>query len=220
LDPTKKKDCKEAYNVGNENERQKFGEENLFPNDFPKEEKKEICDFFETCNTLLMKFLSALELSLELKKNFFVDAHSSKVNMLRLLCYPPVSETENYYDVRAGEHVDYGSATLLFRRKGESEIDGLQVLNENKEFIDAPFIDGTILINLGELLERWTNGHYKATVHRVCLPPKANSARYSIAYFGHPNYETVISNLIPNEQPRYDPIGSLEFLLQKLKKTY
>jgi len=83
--------------------------------------------------------------------------------------------------VRAGEHSDYGSITLLF----QDSRGGLQVKSPNGHFVDATPIEGTVVVNAGDLLARWANDSIKSTIHRVVEPPHGEGdfypPRYSIA---------------------------------------
>eukprot|EP01091_Cochliopodium_minus_P020875 TRINITY_DN9275_c0_g1_i1.p1 TRINITY_DN9275_c0_g1~~TRINITY_DN9275_c0_g1_i1.p1 ORF type:complete len:318 (-),score=82.86 TRINITY_DN9275_c0_g1_i1:30-983(-) len=211
LDPKRKtRDQKEAYNIGNFKERNKFG--NMFPPNF--EGGEELCSFYDDCDKLLNRFLFSLEIALNFEKSYFVNGHTKQDNMMRLLCYPSIVNeeekgNENKDNVRAGQHVDYGSATLLFRNGKVGEIDGLEVLS-NGNWINAPIIEDTVLINVGALMEIWT----------VILPKSKSQMRLSIAYFGHPNFEENIHNLFKEEKSLYEPVNSLDFLLNKLKNTY
>lgn len=83
--------------------------------------------------------------------------------------------------LRAGEHSDYGSFTLLF----QDAVGGLEVCNARGEWIEAPFIPETVLVNTGDLMQRWTNHVFCSTKHRVRIPQelKAKQSRYSIAFF-------------------------------------
>ena len=116
---------------------------------------------------------------------------------MRLLHYPPVARetfAQKKGQVRAGEHSDYGSITLLF----QDERGGLQVESPNGTFVDATPIPDTIVINAGDLLARWSNDTIKSTKHRVVEPPRPPEdgdtypARYSIAYFCNPNFDRFI----------------------------
>ena len=88
---------------------------------------------------------------------------------------------KNPDQVRAGEHTDYGSITLLF----QDSRGGLQVKSPSGEFVDATPIEGTVVVNAGDLLARWSNDTIRSTLHRVVEPPTGAGdpypARYSIA---------------------------------------
>ncbi|KAJ3106843.1 hypothetical protein HDU97_005555 [Phlyctochytrium planicorne] len=121
--------------------------------------------------------------------------------ILRLLCYPPAPlQTDQQDRIRAGAHTDYGSLTALFLRP--TDTDGLQVLNSSTNtFQEAPPIPGTIVINAGDLLQFWTDGVVKSTVHRVVERRGGDGPRLSVAYFLHPE-DGVLLERIPGEEIR------------------
>jgi isopenicillin N synthase-like dioxygenase len=133
---------------------------------------------------------------------------------------------DNPGQVRAGEHSDYGSITLLF----QDTVGGLEVKSPKGTFVRATPIENTIVVNAGDLLSRWSNGEIKSTNHRVVQPPatpgdesETYPARYSIAYFCNPNFDRYIEALPSTwEQTgkKYEGINSGEYLVQRLAATY
>jgi isopenicillin N synthase-like dioxygenase len=135
---------------------------------------------------------------------------------------------DNPYQVRAGEHSDYGSITLLF----QDDVGGLEVRSPKGTFVRAKPIEGTVVVNAGDLLSRWSNDKIRSTHHRVVQPPAQEGdgsdsypARYSVAYFCNPNSESYIDALpgtwekLP-EGKKYPVVNSGEYLLQRLAATY
>jgi isopenicillin N synthase-like dioxygenase len=128
--------------------------------------------------------------------------------------------------VRAGEHTDYGSITLLF----QDDRGGLQVKSPNGTFVDATPIPGTVVVNAGDLLARWSNDTIKSTLHRVVEPPApeegdVHPARYSIAYFCNPNFSSYIKAIdgtfgAEKGEKKYPGINSGDYLVQRLAATY
>ena len=120
-----------------------------------------------------------------------------------------------------------GSITLLF----QDDRGGLQVKSPDGTFVDATPIPDTIVINAGDLLERWANDTIKSTNHRVVEPPlkpeqengDVHPARYSIAYFCNPNYDRLI-DAIPGTYEavgkKYEAVNSGQYLVQRLTATY
>jgi isopenicillin N synthase-like dioxygenase len=123
--------------------------------------------------------------------------------------------------VRAGEHSDYGSITLLF----QNEVSGLEVRTTAGEWIEAAAIPDTVIVNTGDLMQRWTNHVFCSTHHRVMIPndDRVNQSRYSIAFFCHPNDDLEIACLQSYQKgksPIYPSILAREYLLQRLQATY
>ena len=127
--------------------------------------------------------------ALAVDQEFFVDCHRGENVSLRLLHYP---STENYSikpgQLGAGAHTDYGMLTLLF----ENGVGGLQVQDSGLQWHDVIPEPGTIVINTGDLLERWTNGKFRSTLHRV-KPMVGGKGRLSIAMFVDPDSSTKVA---------------------------
>ena len=227
-------DLKETMEIGRE------GVENL-PNRWPdhlddegKDFKETMLSFFEQCKELHRQIMSAIALGMNLPEHFFDEFVNEGDNNLRLLHYPSVQKSvfkDNPNQVRAGEHSDYGSVTLLFQdRHG-----GLQVRSPKGTFVDATPIADTIVVNAGDLLARWSNDTITSTRHRVIQPPMPAGQeedqsdtyppRYSIAYFCNPNNDKLIEAL-PGTYgedvkvaKKYSDITAGDYLVSRLTAT-
>ena len=138
--------------------------------------------------------LQSIALHLELDEHYF-DAYVAYGNsILRPIHYPPIIEEPKNAE-RAAAHGDINLITLLMGAQGK----GLQVLTKENQWIDAVAEENEIIINLGDMMERLTNGRLKSTLHRVANPPKEawGSSRYSIPFFMHPHPEMPL-NCLPN----------------------
>jgi len=206
LNPNQPGDLKEAFNLG------KQGNQKL---------DSSILAFYEACTELANIVLQAFALSLELPADFFATRHNQQNHTLRLLHYPPLQTIPKAGQVRAGEHTDYGSITLLF----QDEVGGLEVQTSSGEWMAAPVIPDTVIVNTGDLMQRWTNHVFCSTKHRVMIPTdsKVERSRYSLAFFCHPNDDTEITCLEScqnHDAPIYPPILAGEYLLSRLQATY
>jgi isopenicillin N synthase-like dioxygenase len=229
-------DIKETMEIGREGVQ---GLSNRWPDDLDdegKDFKETMLSFFEMGKTLHRHIMQAIALGINLPEHFFDEFVDAGDNTLRLLHYPPVNKDvfqNNPNQVRAGEHSDYGSITLLFQdRHG-----GLQVRSPKGTFVDATPIADTIVVNAGDLLARWSNDTIKSTRHRVIQPPapvgesseddsEKYPARYSVAYFCNPNDDKLIEALpgtfgqdIQGDK-KYPGITAGEYLVQRLTATY
>jgi isopenicillin N synthase-like dioxygenase len=237
LDADKPGDLKEAFNVGKEvNSDQRSTEErsSLILNPWPPGQddfRETVLEFYQACaqvaDTICQAFAIALcavakPIALHLPESFFSDRHNQQNHTLRLLHYPPLEQLPKAGQVRAGEHSDYGSFTLLF----QDEVGGLEVCTAQGQWIAAPCIPDTILVNTGDLMQRWTNHVFCSTRHRVMIPTdeRVKLSRYSVAFFCHPNDDTEIACLEsckePNRPPLYPPITAGDYLLSRLQATY
>jgi isopenicillin N synthase-like dioxygenase len=224
LDPDKPGDLKEAFNVGKEDN---FTGDNssIILNRWPAGQDKfreTVLEFYQACSKVADTILQAFAIALQLPESFFTLNHTDQNHTLRLLHYPPLNQIPLPGQVRAGEHTDYGTITLLF----QDDVGGLEVCTAEGEWIAAPSIPGTIVVNTGDLMQRWTNHIFCSTKHRVMVPGdgRKERSRYSIAFFCHPNNDTQISCLESCQNADftqlYPPISAGDYLLSRLQATY
>jgi isopenicillin N synthase-like dioxygenase len=164
-----------------------------------------------------MMRLTALALGLDEK--FFDDKIDKHVSAMRLNFYPEQTSAPKPGQFRAGAHTDYGGFTIL---NGESVPGGLQVLGKNGRWIDVETDPETFVINIGDLLMRWTNDRWVSNTHRVVNPPAsvaARAKRLSIAFFQQPNYDAVIECIAPPGKAKYPPVKSGDYRDLKYRQT-
>jgi isopenicillin N synthase-like dioxygenase len=169
---------------------------------------------------LLGRQLSRLvALSLELEERFFERHYEEPMAILRLLHYPPHPKHAAPKQLGAGAHTDWGLITLL----AQDDLGGLEVRNAAGHWMLAQPIRGTFVVNIGDMLERWTNGVYHSTMHRV-LNRSSERDRYSVPFFFEPDYHTRIECLpmcrSASNPPRYAPCTAGEHIAQMYRKTY
>ncbi|XP_067275123.1 uncharacterized protein [Pseudorasbora parva] len=215
LNPCRPGDLKEAYNIAY------LKADINWPSEGVEDFRDAQVSFFLRCKELSLRVLRLMALGLGLDSEVFISVHKhigsdGNATTLRSLYYPPVNSTcvkDN--QLRCGEHSDFGSITLLF----QSPESGLQVLNRAGEFISAPSIPGTVLINIADVMQRWTSDVYVSAVHRVLLPPAGDtSTRQCLAFFAHPDDEAIISCCDGSD--KYPPVKSLDFLLSRVNDIY
>lgn len=199
--------------------------EPLVPNCWPQGHplfQQTVNDFFEHCAAGAQRIFRAFALALSMPPDTLTSYHQTKGYTLRLLHYPPLSAASKPGQVRAGSHSDYGSLTLLF----QYDVGGLEVLSAQGKWLAAPAIPGAVLINIGDLLQRWSNDVFRSTQHRVALPQsnRADKSRYSIAFFCQPDAHANITCLptcqSKDNPPKYSPITSGAYLISRLQATY
>ena len=173
---------------------------------------------FKALEKTAIYVLRAISLYLELDEDHF-DKYVKKGNsILRPIHYPPI-KTKPKGAERAAAHGDINLITLLMGAHGK----GLQVLTNNGEWIDAIAEKDEIVINVGDMLSRYTNNKLKSTIHKVINPPKDQwkKSRYSIPFFLHPigNMKlNVLDSCIDEENPKkFEDISAHDFLIQRLK---
>jgi len=179
--------------------------------------------YFRAMSLLARDIMRLFALALGLEETFFDGKIDRHISRLRVRNYPAPATPPKPGQLRAGAHSDYGSVTIL---KTEASSGGLQVFNKNGEWVDVPIVPGTYIINLGELLARWTNDRWVATLHRVVAPPAdrlSGSRRQSLVFFHNPNYDAEIA-CIPtcrsaDEPAKYPPTTSGEHLRMQFVRT-
>lgn len=210
---------KESLEIGKE-------DEPGFHNEWPDELKEtsfqaDLLEYFNTMDALNLRILRLIGIGLELDDpNYLVDRCNGQHENLRLLHYPAMEDASLS---RANLHTDYGTVTLL----SQDQVGGLQVLTVDGEWLDVTPIEGSIVMNVGEMLMRWSNGKLKATLHQVKAPPSSDGngvpERYSIAFFCNPNKDTLLECLptccSEENPPKYDPIKSVDYITQRLSAT-
>jgi len=211
LDPRYAFDLKECYN-------HQLRDRSVWPSDLVKY-KDRFDDIFRNFASKSRDVLRAFAVSFQLPEKFFDSYHSNMEHTLRLLHYPKLSVDPLPGQLRAGEHTDYGSLTLLI----QDNAGGLQVQGADNTWHDGEPIPGAMVVNTGDMMNVWTNEHFRSTKHRVTFPANARTQeRYSIAFFVNPNADALITPIrkSASEIAKHRPIMAGDWLLSKLKGTY
>ncbi len=226
LDPKKQKggDFKEGVNIGRDlsaaDPDVRAGKPLHGPNQWPDLSgwREQMMRQFQAMQDLGTKLLAAFALALDLPEDFFADKISRPLTTLRLLHYPPQTGQITEAQLGAGAHSDFGAFTMLW----QDEVGGLQVKNSAGEFIDAVPVAGSFVVNIGDMLARWTNDRFASTTHRVINA--SGRERYSMAFFFDPNFDADISALptclAPGEAPHYPPTTGGQHLLDMINATF
>jgi isopenicillin N synthase-like dioxygenase len=164
-----------------------------------------------------LEMLRAIATYLDLDPDYFQPWVKGGNSILRAIHYPPITEDPGD-SVRAGQHEDINLITLLMGASAE----GLEVLNKQGQWVGITAIPGALVVNVGDMLQRLTNGYLKSTTHRVVNPPKEKwaSPRYSIPFFLHPVGKMPLNALaqcISESRPKaFDDITAGEYLDERL----
>ncbi len=216
-------DLKEFWHIGRE-----IPDDSPYRADMPANSwPREVPDFrqvgyglYQALDGLGSQVLSALALHLGLAEDYFADKTDVGNSILRPIHYPPIT-TDDIPNVRAGAHEDINLITLLVGASAE----GLEVLSRQGDWVPFTADADTIVVNIGDMLQRLTNHVYPSTTHRVVNPPgeKARQPRYSTPFFLHPNPDFVIdvlpSTITAGNPSRYpEPITAQGYLEERLRE--
>jgi isopenicillin N synthase-like dioxygenase len=192
--------------------------DNLWPSEVPSF-KDTFQQLYATFDRTGLKILKAIARYLKIEEDYFEDAVRDGNSVLRALHYPPQSEPTGEH-IRAGAHEDINAITLLL---GAEEA-GLELLTKDGRWIPVSPRPGELVINIGDMLQRLTNGVLRSTSHRVVnpTPDRASRARYSMPFFLHFRSDFMIEALsetvTAGEQPKWPPISANDYLQERLRE--
>jgi isopenicillin N synthase-like dioxygenase len=215
LTPDSPGDIKESYNwVSPDRMPYKYWppvENNGLHNFKPQAQKIE-----RIARLLSYEFLYKFEEMFSLPRGFLVEKHVDGSSTMRVIHYPKWDSDVREGQLRGGSHTDYGSITLLWRF---DDVGGLQVENrETKEWEDVPVVENSIVLNVADMLSRWSNGILKSTNHRIVNTDLTRS-RYSMPYFVDAGRDVMIENFT-NQPDKFEPISAYEYLKWRLAQSY
>lgn len=215
-------DLKEFWHVGRQLAHDHPFRDHMPDNVWPSEVasfKDTFEELFATFDRTGLKILKAIARFLKIDEDYFVDTVRDGNSVMRLLHYPPI-EGEPGSNVRAGAHEDINTITLLL---GAEEA-GLQLLTKDGRWIPVSPKPGELVVNIGDMLQRLTNGMLRSTTHRVVNPPpeRRGFSRYSMPFFLHFRSDFLIEPLpgtVPSgEQPKWPPITANDYLQERLRE--
>lgn len=182
--------------------------------------------------TLAESILSVIARTLSLPPTYFKNFSTDAVAVLRLLHYPPQAPDADPNERGIGAHTDFGTLTLLL----QDEIGGLQVFDKaTNAWIDVAPTPGAFVVNLGNVMMRWSNDRYTSNLHRVIN--KSAKDRYSIPFFysGNPDFEIdclpgcedLVTPVVEAGQPtvaakrcKYQPVRVQDWIMGRHANTF
>lgn len=216
VNPERPGDLKECFNVTPLHAK-------MWPDDCVTGFKQHTMAFFNRCCDLAHRVLYVMAVGLDVSDfSYFRKCHNilavPNATTMRYLYYPALKDVSiKPNQVRCGEHSDYGSITLLF----QDEVGGLEVKMRSGEYVPATPIPNTVLLNVADLMQRWTGDRLVSTRHRVMLPDSSESwtkVRQSIAFFVHPDDSCLIECI--DGSNKYPPVNALDYLKSRFAVTY
>ncbi|WP_146807055.1 isopenicillin N synthase family dioxygenase, partial [Acetobacter cibinongensis] len=221
-----KPDYKEFYQIGPEFRTDKLKDlpqnelqgVNVWPEGRPAF-RQAFLDYYQAAAECGQLLLSAIASSLNLSPDFFKKKYYYPLQRTQTIWYPP-AETQSASEITTygvAPHTDYGCITLLW----QDDTGGLEVQNLQNEWVPAAPITGTLVINIGDLLCRWSNNRYRSNMHRVIN--KSGKERFSIATFYDPDFDAIIDpgdlGLPNTEVSHYEPVTAGAYIKGRIRDS-
>ena len=207
-------DLKESYVWGLDQP----GPDGIPPNRWPAfrpDMRGVLTDFFAAGSQVGWSLLRAFAAGLGIAPETFVRTIDRPISRGSILYYPPQPPDMGADQFGVSSHTDYGCLTLLY----QDSTGGLQVQGSGGGWLTAHPIEGTFVVNVGDLLARWTNDRFRSTPHRVVN--RSGRARFSTALFIDPNADTPIEPVVqPGEVARYAPVTCAAYLRSRLDASF
>lgn len=177
-------------------------------------------EYFAAVHDLSSAMFRLIALSLDLDETYF-DAFAADpdgIQLCRSHHYPATSSEDRGRGI--GQHTDFGALTLLL----QDDVGGLEVLHKpTGTWHHVTPIEGAYVINIGDLMQRWTNDRYLSTMHRV-MSPISTKPRYSVAFFNDGALDTVVEAIptcvAEGEKPKYPPLKVEDHLMKRYQQSY
>lgn len=190
----------------------------LAPNRWPDvlpELRDALDDYIKTINGLGIALLRAFAAGLDLPHDHFVKHFDKPLTRAAVVYYPPQPDDMGDSQFGVSPHTDYGCITILY----QDEVGGLQVRNRNGDWLTAHPMPGTFVVNVGDLLHRWSNDRFISNPHRVINASPGE--RFSVPVFVDPNWDTVIEPVpAPGETAHHAPVGCAEYIFGIYQKSF
>ena len=225
-DPTARADLQEGYEISLElpadDPDYLAGNLMLGPNVWPDEAlpgfRSAVYGYYEEVLALGRVMFKAFALSLGLEEDFFEAVTDRPMGQLRLIYYPKPDGPVEADRIGIGAHSDYECFTILW----QDQTGGLQVDNRDGDWVEAPPIPGSFVINVGDMMMRWTNDEFVSTPHRVIN--SSSRKRYSMPFFFGANFDTIVEPLPrftgPDNPPRYPPTNAGWWTVNNITEVY
>lgn len=195
---------------------------NIYP-DVPDGFDGALVDLYRAFERLSVDLIRIVAAALELDERTFVPLLERHFSIFGMHHYPVLDSAPEAGQLRAGAHTDFGAMTILAMTEGRG---GLEARMPDGRWAPVLPKRGDLVVNLGDMLERWTNDRWVSTLHRVVAPDTGDtrSRRMSIGYFVHPNFDAEIrcvpTCLGSGEAPRYPTITAGEHIRQKIDASH
>jgi isopenicillin N synthase-like dioxygenase len=178
--------------------------------------------YYRAMESLSLALMRLSAMGLDLDEHWFDKKVDKHVSAFQLSNYPEQLQEPKKGQLRASAHSDWGSLTIL---KAEDKPGGLEVFTHEGEWRPVPIMPNTLIVNIGDMMARWTNDRWISTLHRVVNPPRDKtgaSRRLSLVFFHNPNYDALVK-CIPTCRggaAKYPPVASGDYLRMRVTQTF
>ena len=184
----------------------------------PPEFAAAMTGFYDALSTCARMLLRPLAVGIGLPEDWFVQRFTKPLARGAVLRYPPQPPTAPGDQFGTSAHTDYGGITLVW----QDQAGGLEVLNRDGAWVQAAPMPETFVVNIGDLMERWTNHVYASNPHRVTNA--SGGERYSMALFFDPDFDTVIDCIEtctgPEKPPLYPPTTCGDYIVGRFNDVF
>jgi isopenicillin N synthase-like dioxygenase len=195
-----------------------WGLERVAPNRWPAfqpELQGTFASYFDACHAVAWRLMRAFAIALGIAEDSFVRSIASPISRGSAVYYPAQAPEVGADQFGVAPHTDYGCLTLVY----QANVGGLEVRSRGRQWVLAHRIEDTFVVNVGDLLARWTNDRFRSTPHRVVN--RSGEERLSLAVFVDPDDGTRIEPVCrPGEAPRYPPVGCGEYIRGRFDKSF
>ena len=188
---------------------------NRWPDNMP-ELRDAALRYFEAAHDVAHQLMRGFALGLDLDEDFFLKSTARPLSRASFVYYPPQPEEMGREQFGVGPHTDFGVLTVL----AQDSVGGLQVQHANGEWIAAPPVPGTLVINVGDLLARWTNDEYRSTPHRVVNSSGRERLSLVLAYDPEPQTRIDAGEIFPDAELHHEPITCGEYLEWRFARAF
>jgi isopenicillin N synthase-like dioxygenase len=206
-------DPKESFNIGPNPSK------NRWPSGLPEFEET-FLRYYGEMERISRQLMRLLSLALGMPANFLESQTAGGNSILRATRYPPLERIQlPTMPLRTGPHTDYGMFSLV---KIDPEVGGFEIKPPGEDWTEVKPAEDLFAVNIGDLLMRWTNGLWPATLHRVTAPAAyVSRERLSMVFLHNPSPDTLVAPLRQfireGESPRFEPVNAIDYLKTKSK---
>ena len=171
--------------------------------------------YFDACHVVAWRLMRAFATALGIAEDYFVRSIANPISRGSAVYYPPQPPDLGADQFGVAPHTDYGCLTFVY----QANVGGLEVYGREREWVLAQRIEDTFVVNVGDLLARWTNDRFRSTPHRVVN--RSGAERLSLAVFVDPDDDTRIEPVCrAGETPRYPPVTCGEYIRGRFDKSF